>query len=284
MAGTGVFSGIDVSNGSTPQLTVDKKPFSVAKTSVQVVTPGSGPEITQGENVTIDYLLVNGRNGKPADTTYGAKKQTFTADPQVVLPGIAKGMLHQKVGSRVLVGVPPADGFRDQGNSQLGIKPGDSMLFLMDLRSAHTPLPKADGTPVAPKAGLPTVALDAKSHPVITVPQTAPPKDLVVQPLLAGTHAKVRADQTITAQYTGVLWRNGKVFDSTWNGTGKPATFTLSQGAVIAGWIKGLVGQNVGSRVLLVIPPKDGYPDGSTDGSISKTDTLVFVVDILDAN
>ncbi|HVX44282.1 MAG TPA: hypothetical protein VHC49_10365, partial [Mycobacteriales bacterium] len=103
VAGTGVFKGIDVSNGSTPRITVGKKPFSVSKTSVQVVTPGTGPEITQGQNVTIDYLLVNGRDGKAADTTYGAKKQTFTADPQVVLPGIAKGMLHQKVGSRVLV-------------------------------------------------------------------------------------------------------------------------------------------------------------------------------------
>lgn len=279
-----MFKGVTVKDGSTPTLDVGKKPFSVNKTTVQVVDKGSGPVITQGQNVTVDYVLVNGRDGKQADTTFGAQKQTFTADPQVVLPGIAKGMLNQKVGSRVLVGVPPVDGFKSQGNSQLGVQPNDSMLFLMDLRSAHTPLPKADGTPVAPKAGLPTVTMNAKAHPVITVPKTAPPTDLEVQPLLQGKHTKVKADQTITAQYTGVLWKNGKVFDSTWDGTGKPATFTLTAGAVITGWTKGLVGQNVGSRVLLVIPPKDGYPNGSTDGSISKTDTLVFVVDILDVN
>lgn len=284
VTGTGALSGVEVSNGTTPKITVDKPPFTVPKTSVQVVTKGSGAVITHGQNVGVDYLVVNGRTGKQADTTFGGRQQVFTADPQAVLPGIAKGMLGQHVGSRVLVGVPPADGFKSQGNSQLGVKPGDTMLFVMDLRSAHTPLPKADGTPVPPKAGLPTVTLDGKGHPVIHVPHTAPPKDLVVQPLLAGHHATVRSGQTITAQYTGVLWRNGSVFDSSWNGSGAPATFTLAQGLVIEGWVKGLVGQKVGSRMLLVVPPKDGYPNGSSDGTIKKTDTLVFVVDILDAN
>ena len=45
-----------------------------------------------------------------------------------------------------------------------------------------------------------------------------------------------------------------------------------------------LIGKKVGSRVLLVIPPKDGYGEqGNPQGGISGTDTLVFVVDILDA-
>ena len=39
----------------------------------------------------------------------------------------------------------------------------------------------------------------------------------------------------------------------------------------------------VGSRVLLVVPPADGYgPDGNPP-KIAGTDTLVFVVDILAA-
>jgi peptidylprolyl isomerase len=45
-----------------------------------------------------------------------------------------------------------------------------------------------------------------------------------------------------------------------------------------------LVGQPVGSQVLLVVPPDKGYPEGSPDGSIKPGDTLVFVVDILDAS
>ncbi len=51
---------------------------------------------------------------------------------------------------------------------------------------------------------------------------------------------------------------------------------------VITGWDTGLVGQTVGSQVLLVVPPDQGYGASGTTG-IKGTDTIVFVVDILDA-
>ncbi len=44
------------------------------------------------------------------------------------------------------------------------------------------------------------------------------------------------------------------------------------------------MGQTIGSQVLLVIPPADGYgTSGNSQAGISGTDTLVFVVDLLDA-
>ena len=39
----------------------------------------------------------------------------------------------------------------------------------------------------------------------------------------------------------------------------------------------------MGSRLLLVVPPKDGYGAAGSPPKISGTDTLVFVVDILAA-
>ena len=51
-----------------------------------------------------------------------------------------------------------------------------------------------------------------------------------------------------------------------------------------AGWDKELVGKTVGSRVILSIPPADGYgKEGNKDAGIKGTDTLFFVVDILAA-
>ena len=51
---------------------------------------------------------------------------------------------------------------------------------------------------------------------------------------------------------------------------------------LIAGWVKGLAGQKVGSQILLVVPPSDGYgADGAPSAGIAGTDTLVFVVDLL---
>ncbi len=86
-------------------------------------------------------------------------------------------------------------------------------------------------------------------------------------------------------QYVGAIWRNGYVFDSSWKRS-QPFGFTIgaSPSQVILGWDKGLVGQTVGSRVMLVIPPADGYgKTGSPQAKIKGTDTLVFVVDILGA-
>ena len=53
---------------------------------------------------------------------------------------------------------------------------------------------------------------------------------------------------------------------------------------MIPAWDEGLVGQTVGSQVLLVVPPDKGYgADGNPDIGVKGTDTMVFVVDILDA-
>jgi peptidylprolyl isomerase len=82
-----------------------------------------------------------------------------------------------------------------------------------------------------------------------------------------------------------VNWRTGSVFDSSWERS-LPYSFKIgaSPSQVIPGWDQGLVGQTVGSRVLLVIPPKDAYGSaGQSQAGIKGTDTLVFVVDIISA-
>ena len=87
----------------------------------------------------------------------------------------------------------------------------------------------------------------------------------------------------MVVQYTGVNWRTGKVFDSSWS-RDEPFAFILGEGQVIKGWDDGLLGQKVGSRVMLVIPPADGYGSAGNSGAgIKGTDTIVFVVDILGA-
>jgi peptidylprolyl isomerase len=85
-------------------------------------------------------------------------------------------------------------------------------------------------------------------------------------------------------QYTGMNWRTKKVFDSSWSRS-EPWGTPIGEGQVISGWDKGLVGQTVGSRVLLVIPPADGYgKTGSSAAGIKATDDLVFVIDIIAAS
>ncbi len=90
----------------------------------------------------------------------------------------------------------------------------------------------------------------------------------------------MQSGQNVTFHYSGWLW-DGTPFDSSWE-KGAAFTTSLGTGQVIQGWDQGLVGQPVGSQVLLVIPPALGYGDAE-QGSIPANSTLVFVVDILSA-
>ena len=193
----------DRSGGRAPTLKLAKTPFAVTTTQTKVLTPGTGPTIVKGQRVRVDYLLVNGRTDKAADSTFGKASVVFNADPTQLLPGLADGLINQKVGSRMLLAVPPKDAFGTTGNTQLGVQATDTLLFVLDLKSATTPIAKPAGTAVAPKKGLPTVKDDAKGVPTITMPAGAAPTKLVVDPLIQGKGAAVKAGQTITVNYVG---------------------------------------------------------------------------------
>lgn len=121
------------------------------------------------------------------------------------------------------------------------------------------------------------------STPTVTVPSTTAPKALTEETLVTGTGAAVAAGDTLVANYVGETWASKpNVFDSSFS-RGEPAGFVIGEGQVIPGWDKTLVGQKLGSRMLLTIPPADGYgTGGNSDAGIAGTDTLIFVVDLID--
>jgi peptidylprolyl isomerase len=188
----------------------------------------------------------------------------------------------------VVAVVPPADGYGSQGNSQIGVKGTDTTVWVIDLIKPFSPTQSASGKQVSTGGGaLPTVKATAGSAPVVTIPKKAPSTKLVSKTLVQGTGPKTQAGQTIVAQYVAVNYRTKKVFNTTWpsaGSAGTPFSFTLTSTGAIPGFIKGLTGVNVGSRVMLVIPPAEGYGKaGQAQAGIKGTDTLVFVVDILAA-
>jgi len=107
----------------------------------------------------------------------------------------------------------------------------------------------------------------------------------VLKTLIKGSGPPVVKGQYVVTQYVGLNWRTRAVFDSSWS-RGTPLGFEIdaTPAQIIPGWDMGLVGVPVGSRVMLVVPPKDGYGKaGASTAGIKGTDTLVFVVDVLDA-
>jgi FKBP-type peptidyl-prolyl cis-trans isomerase len=264
--------------GEKPTLEFDQ-PFELEETASRVLDEGDGEEIAPNAVVTFDFLFVNGRNGKELGTSYDAEPAQLVFE-ESLMAGVYEGLDGVPEGSQVLVGIAPDDGLGADPTQD--VLETDSLLLYAEIHEVRTPLERAEGEAVEPVEGLPTVELADDGAPTITVPDTDPPTELVAQPLIEGDGPEVAGGQSITVHYTGVLWDTGEVFDSSWE-KGSPATFDIGTGAVIPGWDEGLVGQTVGSQVLLVVPPDKGYPEGSPDGSIKAGDTIVFVVDILDA-
>jgi peptidylprolyl isomerase len=191
-----------------------------------------------------------------------------------------------RVGSRVLMIVPPKDGFGTAGNPQANIMGSDTLVFVFDVVDSIARGTSAAGTPVPyhPGPDMPVVGPMGKNGPKITVPSKAkPPATLTSTVLRKGKGPAIISGDTVVAQYTGVVWRTGKVFDSSWS-RGFPQSFVLGAGQVVAGWEQGLGGHTVGSRILLTVPAALGYGDQGKAPDINGTDTLVFVVDIVAAS
>ncbi|WP_433389355.1 FKBP-type peptidyl-prolyl cis-trans isomerase [Micromonospora sp. KLBMP9576] len=141
--------------------------------------------------------------------------------------------------------------------------------------SAGAPSAPAPGAPQLPEGADPALG----SKPTVA-PGTGELKKLSVTPLIKGTGPAVKAGQTVTANYVGVFFKDGKEFDSSWK-NGEPVPFPIGVGQVIPGWDQGLVGVTVGSRVQLDIPTELAY--GENPGGGRPAGPLRFVVDVLAA-
>lgn len=281
--GGGGLGDVKVSSAKTPKITVEKG-FKVTKTTTKVLKKGGGEKVASGDSIKISLAGVNGTTGKQFDSTYPSGKPVTLSLAQDMLAGFRKGLVGQNVGSRLLVAIPPKDGFGAQGQPSYDIKKGDTMVFVFDI-VAKVPT-EVKGTSKKLPADLPQLKLDSNNHPSgFTKTKTMDKKkskasvDVVIQ----GKGDKVKTGQALTVQYVGQIYPTGPVFDESWSK--QPASFQIGGEGLIKCWNDTLIGQNVGSRVVIVCPPDTAYADKPPAGSkIGKGDTLIFAVDLLDAS
>ena len=258
--------------GAKPTLTLPSKPFTVTSQVARTVDQGTGTAVAQGDLVTLHVLEVSGADGSERGNTWtDGTPVVTTVDASSFFEELYQQLTAAHVGSRILLAAPT----QDSAGMPL------TVVDLVEVSATQPVPPRATGTAVAPAAGLPTVTLDASGKPSLKPSTAAAPTTLVTQPLIQGTGPAVTKGQTVVVHYTGWLW-DGTQFDSSWDrGTPFPVQ-NIGQAQVIDGWNEGLVGQKVGSQVLLVVPPDKGY-GATANGSIPANSTLVFVVGILAA-
>jgi FKBP-type peptidyl-prolyl cis-trans isomerase len=270
--------------GATPTVNIPRLTANDALT-VKTVIQGNGPVFTSADSLVTNFVLYlwNG-------TSASLKVNTFTAHPTVIrgsmLTGLEDALYGKKAGSRVLAVIPPKLGYGPDGDASLGASGTTTLVFVVDLIDSYPVTASASGTVESDGGnGLPTISAQPGKAPVATFPSSGPPSTLVVKTLIKGTGPVITKGEYVVTQYTGYIWRTKKVFDSSWSrNTPFAFVFQATPEQVISGWDTGLAGQTVGSRVLLVIPPKDAYgKTGQSQAGINGTDVLVYVVDILGA-
>jgi peptidylprolyl isomerase len=128
-----------------------------------------------------------------------------------------------------------------------------------------------------------TGATDLKHAPKVQSLSQRAPATLTCEDLVVGKGKPAGPTSTVSVQYTGVLYKDGTQFDSSWSRGGKPVSFSLAQ--VVPGFTQGIGGagkaapMRVGGRRIMILPASLGY-GASGNGSIPANAPLVFIVDL----
>ncbi len=239
-----------------------------AELRIHQLAAGRGATLVQDDVAIVQYTahVWDGGANRLVDSSFN--RGAPAAFPVGRLPpGLDRALRGRKVGSRVVAAIPPGDGLRDE------------LVYVVDILGVHG----RDATVEADGGSLAGVRVTGTARPRLTVPRTAAPAGFAATVLSRGSGPATRTGRLLVAQYVGAIWDGGRVFDSTWR-TGRPKSFTIGDGSVIRGWDRALLGVPVGSRVLMIVPPADGYgAAGHPPSGIRPQDTLVFVVDLLAA-
>ncbi|MET4782539.1 FKBP-type peptidyl-prolyl cis-trans isomerase [Glaciihabitans sp. UYNi722] len=265
--------------GTAPKVKFPTPLYTKSNEKTQVIA-GKGAPIQDGQPVALDVTILNGTNGKVLQSSsYAADGFSLVTVGKSSIPSVTEALRCATVGSRVVIVGSPKDSHSGQADDANGIGKNDSFVYVVDVRNSF--LAKADGANQIPQNDMPLVVTTADGTPGISIPSSTAPKSLKIDVLKQGSGTKVKTGNYLIVQYTGVPWSltDKKPFDSTWS-EHQASVIQVGAASVSTGLSKALVGQRVGSQVLVVAPPKDAaVADGS--GKAPTDNTSVYVVDIL---
>ena len=246
-----------------------KTPLTTKELQRTILKKGDGDVTAKGDTVELQLSVFKGSDG----TSAASEAMKLPVGDAQLPPAFLAGIECVPVGSRVVVVVPSSDVLGATGNESLGIKADESVVLVTDVLSVVPPLTPAEWT-----ENPPTVKFNGEEPPVLTLPEGDPRPELLIDVIEEGTGAVVKSGDTFTANYQGTNWNTGEIFDQSY---GKQP-LTLATNQVVPGFGAALVGQKVGTKLVVSIPPDYGYgPEGS--GHELSGQTLVFVIEILDA-
>ena len=214
----------------------------MSELKIEHIVEGTGASPETGDYVSVHYV------GKLTDGTEfdNSHKRgepiTFPIGGGRVIKGWDQGIAMMKVGGKAILTIPPELGYGARGAGNV-IPANATLVFEVEL-------------------------VDTKPAPKV--------KYIEIEP---GTGPKARVGQSVSVHYVGTL-EDGTEFDNSVS-RGKPISFPLGTGQVIAGWDQGIAMMNEGGKATLIIPPELGYGPRGAGGVIPPNATLTFDVELV---
>lgn len=251
-----------------------------SSSTTKVLSNGDGAKLAIGDSAVIHTVLADGSTQKTVENTYTEKRPALVTVTSQTPQLFRDALVGKTVGSRVLVYAPASQVFNGTPDPSSGIGSNDVLAVVVDI--VDQPLNGPNGSTHQPPAWAPKIQTDSKGVSGLDFAGTPKPDGhLHVAVLRKGTGPTVKKGQLLGVKYFGAIYKGKKPFDQNFDGA--PVGFPIGVQQVVPGWDKTLVGQKVGSEVVLQIPPEDGYGKKAQQ-NIPANSTLYFVVDILSAD
>lgn len=261
----------------------------VAKTTqVTELKSGKGRVLTDGDFADFQATIWVAATGEYLTGTTFDKTQPSRMDVGVDTDQLGPLLECASVGSRIAGVSTLKQLFPSVDPTQAGLDENANLVVVVDVTGGFTG--RATGVEQLPKAGLPSVVTAPDGTPGVTVPSSAAPTKLESAVLKQGDGAVVKEGDYVTFHYEGLIWGPpASVFDSSW--ADKAPTTTVAQAydesskaGVFPGTDKAIIGQKVGSQVIVIVPADKSYT--SADGaaapdSVAEGSTRIYVIDIL---
>ncbi len=271
--------------GVRPQVTIPERPAPTGSAK-RVIRQGTGEAVAPGDVIMTHFVGMTWAEHRLFDESWDdGIPVAFSLGVGASIPAWDEGLVDVPVGSRVLLEVAPDKGYGADGLPESDITATDTLVYVVDILGRHGPQDGSTGPAVPTPPDLPIVGDADDGTPLVSIdPMAPPPPTLRTAVVLEGAGPAVRAGEVLVLQFSAATWRSARTFTSTWQ-AGSPEAVRLGQGTALApGAEKALVGIRTGSRVLVTVPPAQGYGDkGLPEAEVRPGDTLVYLIDVLGA-
>jgi len=250
-----------------------------------IIIEGAGETVGAEDVTTLQITIYDGATGAQLIST-GHDTAGLRVSVTEGLPHFGEIAQCATVGSRIVTVGSAGEvlGTEIIAQNQLALADDDTIVMVSDVESRYPG--KADGANQAVPAGFPSVVLAPNGQPGFTFSIAEAPTELKVAALKVGSGATITEGDAAVMHVSGIEWGAEDTFTNSWTDSGVPGTFLVvstetDDRGLPPGLAEALIGQTIGSQVLVVLPADVGFAPGLEPTGVTSGATLVFVFDIL---